>query len=427
MKLKTKEVYNLLQNATTNTNIIPSDILEDVFIANWADVHEKIIENIIEPDTKRLEKFQIDCDALETKLSAICNRQLKINLNALTSFSMEMQRLYPQHYQQMSTIVTNNRIDLNHLIQATHLALPEMVFSIESHKPRNSDALVYESNYLNKISSRLSDLIRMISELNDDSCDTIVNAQKSDEHSTQNDVLKDLSAFLLSTPTISHNMAKHNETGIGSIKRISLIDDVTHLKSTAASKQSLSKTLNPILEESTQFGRSFRMSTLSPIPLAKKEDKPTKFDPMKLLLSIKKKEKFHPVCSLKPKSINFTNQSNNSQHEHFVINDTTLSVPDFSSTLLRNDGIDHINATEQINNSMKLCELSDRDIGDRIKGSQSFIAIANDVNQSPSGRIELTSKMDLNDSKPMKLIDKIKSIEEVRSRANIETQMKSNS
>lgn len=387
LKSKTLELQQFLQSVTSNTNILPSDILEDKFTNNWNDVHEQVVENCIEPETQRMEHFQVECIELERKLCAICDRQLlKFNLKSLESFSMEMQRLYPQYYRQMSTIIVNNRIDLNHLILATYLALPAMLYSITSYKPRSTDALAYESNYLNKLSMRLTDLILKTSQL---SVDYEQIAFESGVDGQPSQVLQDLTSLILSTPTISHNAIKRADNGIGTLKRISLIEDITHLK-VAATKPS--KLLNPILEESKQ--------NLSMLLSPFKEDKP-KLDPMKILLSIKKKEKGRPTGNFKQKSINFQHLTVDDSKQ----NDTTMSVPDFSSTLIRLDPHDGI---DQLNNSlMNTSNVSERGEGkERHRGPQNFSTIIADVNQSPSGRIDATSRTDLNGAKSKKLINK---------------------
>lgn len=322
LKSKTAEIKKLLEHVTSNTHILPSDILEDKFTVNWDDVHGQIIANCIKPETMRLQHIQIECDKLEKKLSAICNRQLlKFNMKAINEFSMHMQRLQPEHFHQMCSIIVSDRIDLNHLILGMRLAIPAMIYSISVSKPRSVQALTYESNYLSKLSVRLSDLILKSSELSLD-YETIVPISKSIKHTEESEVLQDISSLILSTPTITYNANKRADQGIVASERISLIEDITHLRAAAVTtKQSISKALNPILEESLRGNLSSILTIDSP-----GKENVANLDPMKILKSIKKKEKLRSNNNLKPKSMHFNLRSHDLSQESLIMNDSLKDI-----------------------------------------------------------------------------------------------------
>lgn len=311
----------LLEQLTSNTHILSTDILEDKFTVNWDDVHVQIIENYIKPETMRLEHFRIECDKLETKLSAICNRQmLKFNMKSINEFSMHMQRLQPEHFHQMCSIIVSDRIDLNNLILGMRLAIPAMIYSVSTCKPRSVEALAYESNYLNKLSIRLSDLILKSSQLSFD-YETIAPISKSIKHTEESEVLQDISSLILSTPTITYNANKRADQGHVASERISLIEDVTHLRAAAVTtKQSISKALNPILEESLRGNLSI-LTIHSP-----GKENIANLDPMKTLKSIKKKEKLRSSKNLKTKSMHFNLRSHDLSQESLIMNDSLKDI-----------------------------------------------------------------------------------------------------
>lgn len=411
-------MHELLLKVTANTNIKTELILRDDFTESWAEAQNDIIKRNIEPDIKRLDEFEENIQRLEEKICTHLKQQtLKFDANALTAFSTEMQKHYPQHYQRMSTIVDNGHINLDHMLQALKLAIPLMLQSIELHKPRSIEAMAYESSQLQKLSQKTDVLLQQVLELS-----TAVDMRVEEEVSGLNfaPAFEHIQSMILSTPTISQEAIRRAETAKTHIKRISLLDDAHHLRS----KSTLGPAAKPLnfVSEENRANQSGQKLFLSPNRLFGKEPK-SKLDPMAILQSItkkEKKEKHAPSGAFKPKTINFgSSLALATQHEHSKENDTILSVPDFSSTLLNHSGNvkdTQLSFTEQINTSLakSMAKVTCTSGNDRKMRSflkaDAFESPDRDINlnSSPSGRIEslVSSKIRFSDIIPTKLNEK---------------------
>lgn len=413
MKTKTEMMHKLLEKVTTNTNLDPDNILHDKFTDSWNDVHSEIVNRGIEPEIDRLIQFQDNCQLLEERISAMFKQQtLQFDINALSSFSTELQKLYPQHYQEMTVVAENGHINLENMLKAFKLALPLMLQSIECYKPRNIEAMGYESKQLRKLSQKTIELLQRILQLSEP-----VDVEKVEEAQECHiaPAFEHIQSMILSTPTISHETLRRAEVAAMQSKRLSLLEDAYTMRPTTSTISV--KPLNSILEES----RSSQKVFLSPTRLFSKESK-NKLDPMAMLNSITKKAKTDKHSSsgtFQPKGMNFGQRFGmaNSIFESSRTNDTILSVPDFSSTLNQSNDFKEIqfNVDEQINTSLaKSASKNDR------KLHRSLLAVDldisdHDVNRSPSGRLEplVTSKLHFNDIKPVKLVEMISDKPEV--------------
>ncbi|XP_031630154.1 augmin complex subunit dgt6-like [Contarinia nasturtii] len=441
LKIKTDALHQLLKTVTINTNITPDNILHDKFTESWEHVQNDIIERGIQPDVERVTKFQNDCQKLEEKIDAIFEQQtIKFDRNALAAFSAHMQKQYPQLFHKFASIVENGHINLDHMLQALPLAIPSMLQLIESHKPRSVDAMAYESNRLRKISQKADEVLQRTLQL----CEP-TDCERKDHYS---DIIvtprfENIQSMILSTPTISHDAVQRAEGAAMKTKRLSLFDDVPYLRPATSVMSVAPKTHNSILEESIRSGHK---QFLSPTCLFSKESK-TKLDPMSILRSLTKKEKKDKNANgnLKPKSMNLGLRfglggvGSNRPHELSKINDTMLSVPDFSSTLLNqsNEIKDTLlNVNEQINTSLaKSIDKNGHSAITNNRKRNSFLTgdifenSDRDINSSPSGRIEplVTMKLNVSGVKPLKFLDNqnsklslsgIEPIEEKLSNAN---------
>lgn len=416
LKAKTEKLHALLKSLTANTKITPENILEDKFTESWADVQNDVIDRGILPDIARLERFQINCQRIEEKVNAIFKQHtITFDKKALGAFSSEMQNQYPQNYHQLTTIVENGKVNVDHLLLAFSLALPTMLQLIESYKPPSIDAMAYESNRLQKILLKTDEVLQRTLQLSApiDDGNNEINAQ--DIHVAPQ--FENIQSMILSTPTISHDAIRRAEGAAIRPKRISLLEDAYQLRSATSTLSVASKPLNAILEDSLRG--SNKKQFLSPSRLFSREPK-AKLDPMAMLHSITKKEKKEKHVSsgvFKPKTMNFGLRLGNHLHEHSKANDTTLSVPDFSSTLLNqsNDIKDTMfSVNEQINTSLAksasktgLTSANDRKIRSILATDALHDNSDRDINCSPSGRIEplVTTTLNLSGIKPMKMLD----------------------
>lgn len=411
---KIATLQQLLEKITKNTNITPDNILHDKFTDGWETVQNDIVERGILPEMARLENYQQDCQKLEEKIRAIFKSQMiTFDSKALSGFATEIGATYPQHHQKMAAIVENGNFNLENMLFGLRLALPSMLMSIEMHKPRSVDAMCYESNQLQKLSQKTDELLQKILQIG---VPIDVDKMETDLNSYNlTSAFENIQSMILSTPTIPHDAIRRAENAATQPKRISLLDDVYHLRASTLHPSTSKKLLNRGEESPRQ--KLF----LSPARLFSKETK-GKLDPMAILQSIAKKEKKDKNSSngtFKPKSMNFGSRLaiGNYQQDSSKANDTTLSVPDFSSTLINqlNDVKDD-NVNEQIDTS--LAKSFDRGYSNDRK-MRSILTVntsKRDINSSPSGRLEplVTSKLDLSDIKPTKLMDKDLDIQQVR-------------
>lgn len=397
MKAKTEMMNRLLRKIISNTHITPENILHDRFAESWSDVHEDIIERGIEPNINYLLQFQDNCQKLEEKISAMFKQQtLSFDVDALSSFSAEMRKLYPQNHQQTVVVNENGHVNLENMLLAFRLSIPQMLESIECYKPRNVKAMTYESKQLDKLSHKTKELLEKILQLSEEA-----DMKKPKDHPQCNvgPNFEHMESMILSTPTISQETIRRAEISAIQSKRLSLLEDMYQLRSTTSTIAA--KSVTSILHNS-QNKRSAAKVFLSPACLFSKESK-NKLDPMAMLNSITKKNKIDKHTSggkFKPRGMNFGQRFgiSNSMLESTRTNDTTLSIPDFSSTLLNhsNELKDTLcNVDEQINTSLA------KSIGKNDQKMRTLIAAEldcsdRDLNSSPSGRLECLVKQDVN-------------------------------
>lgn len=404
LKSKTDTLHKLLEKVTANTNIKSENILYDKFTDSWSNVHNEIVERGIEPDVERLIRFQSKCQQLEEKIEVIFKQHtLKFDITALESFAMEMQKLYPQNSHEISKIIENGSINLDHLFKAFNLAIPPMLRSAECYKPRSIEAMAYESNRLQKLSHTTDDLLQKILIL---SKPFDMEAMECIEKHNVAVGFENIQSKIFSTPTISHDAIQRAECAALKSKRLALLEDAYQFRAITTStltstSNRITKPLNAIFDESRCNQSGNQKEFLSPAKPLSKEPK-NKLDPMAILQSITKKTKTDKHVTngtFKPKVMNVGIVYN--LFESSRMNDTTLSVPDFSSTLVNQSNDirgNEINVIEQINTS--LAESAGRtELKMRSLLTTDLDLLSHDLNSSPSGRIEplVASKLSPND------------------------------
>lgn len=403
LKTKTEVMYKLLEKAIANTNITPENILCDKFADRWEEVHNDILERGIEPDFRRLMLFQDNCQKIEEKISAIFKQHtLKFDENALSTFSREMQKLHPQHHQQVSNTVENGRINLENMLLAFRLALPLIQQSIECYKPRSIEAMSYESNQLQKLSKKSNDLIQRILQISESINVEEQSPAKRAQQYCVAPAFEHIKSMILTTPTISHDIIRRAECAAIQSKRLSLLEDAYQSRPTMLIHNiNNARPLNSISEESRNNSQGDQKLFASPARLCNnnKESK-SKLDPMAMLSTITKKiklEKHVASSAFRPRAMNFGLQGGgNGLLECSRTNDTILSVPDFSSTLLNQSTLND-NIVEQLTSISK----TDQKIRSFVNSSDV------DLNCSPSGRIEplVSLKIQCSGVKPIKELE----------------------
>lgn len=400
-KIKIEIFQQILHRVTKNTSISLKNILYDKFTESWEVVHNDIVDRGILPEVTRLQNLHSNCQKLEEKVRAISkSHTIKFDANELISFSIGMQKLHPQHYHQSTSCIENGGLNLDHLLLGVRLALPSMLQSIEMQRSRSTNAMVYESNQLKQFSHKFDNLLQKTVQLSA----PILEAKNEIDTYNLTPAFESIQSMILSTPTISYDIMRRIDATTQP-KRISLLDDIYKLRSETVVPSSSIKPLSR--EDQSPRGDHKTKPFLSPARLLTK----SKLDPMAILLSISKKERkdmHSSSATLKPKSMNFGRQlgPSISRHDFSKTNDITISVPEFSSTLINQLHDKDESMNEQINASLKKSFDKGSSNGRKIR---SLLTAGSNIDSSPSGRLEplITSKLDLSDIKPIKAIDKI--------------------
>lgn len=389
-----------------NTNITKENILYDEFLDSWTEVQLDIIENAIEPSIMQVNAFQKKCDQLVSIIQTD-NEKVFFSASDLNAFAVKMQSLEPQYYQQMAQIQANGQLRSDRLLEAFRLAIPHMIRSIESQKIRSMDVLLYESDYMHNLSQLANNIFQKALQLNieadlgEDKYEPIVDPL------VRGSLLIDFKSLLFSTPPVSYNAAKRPGKTSIQTKRISLMDaEPAHMRSIPM-LQSLTERSMAGNKDQSHVNRSvFRVPTM---PNAPSETANKRLDPMRLLRAVNRKPHIGSPKRSRPVLQQF-------DHSASMIcsqpNDTALSVPDFSSTLIANEAKDmsHHNLSDHINMSMAKAlstptRTPDIDclspIGGARRKRRSQLdnmrrSIGTDLSLSPSGRVEPLSTTIIN-------------------------------
>lgn len=391
-----------------NTNITRENILCDEFLDSWTDVQLNIIENAIEPSIMEVHTFQTKCDQLVNHIQTAFNSEKAMfNATDLNAFAVNMQSLEPQYYQHMAQIQSNGQLRMDRLLQAFRLAVPFMMRSVETQKTRSIDVLQYESDYMHNLSLLANNIFQKALQLNieaeigHDRYEPIVDPM------VRNSMLIDFKSLVLSTPPISYDASKRPAKSAIQTKRISLMDtEPAHMRSIPM-LQSLadrSMALNKDADQTLVNRSMFRMPTM---PNAPSETVNKRLDPMRLLRAVNRKPHIGSPKRAKPVLQQFGHSAS-----MISTNDTALSVPDFSSTLIGNEAKDtsHHNLSDHINMSMAKAlstptRATDADCMSPIGGASRKRrtqldnmrrSIAADISLSPSGRVEPLSTTVIN-------------------------------
>lgn len=392
IKKRTQNLMELLKNLTANTNITPNDILNDNLNEKWEETQQDVIEFGVKPDMQKIVKFQKECDRFEEKICEIFKQQTVIfDVDNLNSFSMRMQQMFPQYADQMSSLVMNGRINMDNMFLAFQLAAPVILQSIEMFKPISAEALLYESQCLGQLQQKLIELLQQATqsiELNEAGA-----IESGEGEIRRTEISENIRSLILSTPTISYDAIKRSEKAGLQPKRISLIENANYLRSDSnimVKPRIGARPLVSILEASMAVGQTSSLS----LPNASMTK--NKFDPLKLMQSIKKRGRIQPKTNVKA-----VHRLHFGLMDETRSNDTVLSVPEFSSTLLehstdlQNHSFGRLSTASDENgnaNDNRIPVLNSPSMNPGMKRSlRSQFGNENDgysVNRSPSGCIE---------------------------------------
>lgn len=349
IQIKTRELNTILDKAIANTNFTAANILVDEFLDSWMDVQSNIVENAIQPSIIQINTFYKLCEQLLSHIQTIFNSE-KANYNAadLDAFIVNMQSMSPQNSQQILKIVSNGQLRIDRLLIAFQLAIPAMIQSIQSSRTRSMDVLSYESVYMHDLSHVASGIFQKALQLNITSKADCSKHDVTTEQLVQSSMSTNFKSLILSTPPITYDAAKRLARLAIQTKRISLMDaEPIHMRATpmlrSIDEQSThaSNTINSTLANRNVFRAPF-------LPNAPNETINKRLDPMRALRAVNRKPNIgSPKRTKRPKSGHLDNLFSHQS------NDTTMSIPDFSSTLIANEiKCNSHNISDHINMSM---------------------------------------------------------------------------
>lgn len=400
LKEKAKRIRESIANITEGTNITSADILERDFCANWQQTQNQIVVNGVQPHVERLAAFRINCERLESKIDAMVKkRPIKYDANEFAMFIDGMQKLYPTHFQQLSNCANQHHINMNDLLLAFQLALPLMLNDVHTNKPRSLDVIGYEAKGVEKLAMQLNNIVRKTvvfdTQINQiiGNCDGATGDGKL--MTTKN--TNNMKLMIFATPPISVAAIKRREK---TTKRISLMAEHFEVRK----KMTFNTTLRPIRsmpieEEPKTNGETFTS------PLCGRST--YKLNPMHLLRTIEQNSRFRPLAN-RLKRIESPKSSAHHSKEHYTL-PMIDSNSDISSTSL-------VVGRETIHEKQSLAYLlsptehqSSVDIQTQLSPVQSVLRKRplmphidqqseshNDINRSPSGRLQLFSLAETN-------------------------------
>lgn len=400
IQAKTRDLNIILDKIIVNTNITAENILFDEFLDSWMDVQSDIVENAIQPGIIEINAFYMQCEQLLSRIQSIFNSE-KVTYNTadLNTFIAFMQSMSSQNSPQILKIVSNGQLRMDRLLIAFQLAIPGMMQSIQSSKTRNMDVLLYESVYMHDLSQFASGIFQKALQLNIKLKADCPKHDVTTEQLVQSSMSTNFRSLILSTPPITYDAAKRSARLAVQAKRISLMDaEPIHMRAMSMLRNIDEQPTNPSnIINSTLTNRSvFRAPFLPNVP---SEAMNKRLDPMRALRAVNRKPNIgSPKRTKRPKSTNLDGTLS------YQANDTALSIPDFSSTLIANENkCNSHNLSDHINISMAKAlstptRTASTECVSPIVSTDHHIRrtqIANmrrsltaDMNLSPSGRIE---------------------------------------
>lgn len=411
LKEKTLKIRITLDKLIENTSITSKNILHQNFNGNWKHVQNDIAENGIKPDLKHLKSFRLNCERLESKIGELFKKQtLTIDTGGLDRFTSGIEKLYPLQYRKLDKGIANHQFNLDQMLIAFGLALPLMMNQIQSYKPPNMDVLRYEANGIGKLTLSTKAIFQKVIVFDMQMHSIIEHFDKiAEPKAIQDKVTHNMKTMILSTPPISYNALKRTENANVCSKRISLMGS-QFLPRNIPSNLSR-RPLNSILENTmSRIDIKPNINTfLSPNQNANLPR--NKLDPLNMLKTIEKKDKFRQPNN-RPKISEYQLKFAQNQKPNETI-PTVLQPPKFSSTFIQQNrnnesgnrigGDDTVNQISLNHTSSSLGNANNSNISiNIIKRRHSLMQHFSSfdgcemntqyVNRSPSGRIEALIK-----------------------------------
>lgn len=374
LKERTLRIRKLIENLTESTNISMTDIINHGFCVNWQETQNQIVENGVQPHMQRLKVFRTNCERLEIKINELIKKQTaKYDAETFSGFIDGMRTLYPIHFHQLSNCANQHYINMNNLLLAFRLALPLISKDAQTHTPRSLDVINYEAKGVEKLAVQVNNILHRAAMRESQTNQIIGNTNVPVKGKTIS--MKNTNAMkstIFGTPPIPMNVIKRREKAT---KRISLVNEnfpiSTHNATRSMPIDDVLKTdgqifISPI--RSTTTSKSNPRQMLSTIEkngrFCRPSNRQMRFESSKYSVNNAKESYNLPRCtSIDSKDPDNINQSlvfiSSPTHHHSNV-DTPKDLPSFQSVLRKRPPIDE----EQLRKH-------------------------NDVNRSPSGRLEI--------------------------------------
>lgn len=333
VQVKTRLLQEVLDKCVASTSITSENILCDDFLSNWEHVQTDVIANIIKPSVDRTLALAKMCDQLVNQIhSTFDSEKVAYTTSDLCAFGVNMQSQQPQYYQQMSEIVTNGQLRMDRLLLAFRLAAPLMLRSIGMQRYRSLDVLSYESKFMQDLSLLASNVLQKAFQLSVASAVDCAERCTASDSLVRHSMVIDLKSLILSTPPVTYDASKRQTKSAIHTKRISLMD------SAPVQMRSIPM-LRPITEQpsraggdpdATLTGGSAFRAPATPTSAAS-ETTGSRLDPLRMLRNVHR-----TGLSGSPKRVRQTLQQSSDLTTSVCSrsNETGISVPDFSSTLI---------------------------------------------------------------------------------------------
>lgn len=352
----------------------------------------------------RMKSFKDNTEMLDSRIARILETQtINYDIDDFNKFMVHMQKLQPTHYEDINKIVKNHQINLDKLFLTFDLALPLILSSVASFKPKSVDVLKFEIDGIEKLALTTNAMFHKVNVydrklINYARTDQDVFAEKmcntTEQAATRNSHIKSL---ILATPPISYNAIKRTENAAQRAKRISMMED--HIVNVNKQTGQTGKSLGTISEHLALMtparvrSSNIHNTSLSPLRTGSKN----KLDPLVMLRTIEKKDKFRQPLGLKAKA----QLKKDKQKPNETMPNIIVTIPNFSSTII-NTSKDKCEQSV-LSNLQSTISSPLRDITEQLNSTPSLTGRQSllqhfasfeksesdlDVKRSPSGRIE---------------------------------------
>lgn len=401
LKLKTIALTALSENVVRCGKIDSKISLDNIFITKWIEIQKNFTHKELKHDMLRITRFQHNSEMLESRISALLETKvINWDMDNFSKFMVHIQKIHPNHYEEINKIVKNHQINLDKLCLIFDLTLPMILNYVTLFKPKSTDVLRYEINGIEKLANNTNGIFQKVMIYNQKITAHIISDQdifiennfNSQDHTPAKNF--HIKSLILATPPISYDAVQRSENAAFRGKRISIIEDMIGRQGPPIgnSKQLSTISENSLLVTPAKARSNNLNSLISPLRSANKN----RLDPLLTLRTIQKKDKFRQPLGFKTK----TQLKKNKDKVNETMPNIIVSKPNFSSTIINSSKEKIEDDNQSVLNSMMtspLADITDQQLNSTgtfvgkhslLQHFASFEKNESSVNRSPSGRIE---------------------------------------